>query len=158
MIYDGLNISLQGYYLHIGSLRQHLTLHNYLSIYRWTPHLIPLALYTEQELKKIHRGFVHPSVRATYKQLLRSCDGIVQKKILKELTKIKDDCTTCKINSLPPRRFKLTIGDDDLQLNHKVIVDTMFLKNKPVIHLIDENIHFVGASFLKNQLKNEIWN
>lgn len=47
MIPNGLDISLQGFYLHIGPLRQSLCLDNYF----FTAHDTPYELFTEGELK-----------------------------------------------------------------------------------------------------------
>lgn len=49
MIEHGLDISLQGGFLHIGDARQLLVLDNYLYIYRRESTSIPYVLYTEDE-------------------------------------------------------------------------------------------------------------
>lgn len=72
MIDNGLDVSLQGRYLHVGQRRQPLSIENYFLVYRWTARNTSFALYTEQELRKIHRSFGHPSVRATEQLLKRA--------------------------------------------------------------------------------------
>lgn len=56
--------------------------------------------------------------------------------MLTEKEKISDDCHTCKPKFTSQRRFKFTIGADDLQFNDRIIVDKMFIDSKPVIHMI----------------------
>ena len=119
---------------------------------------MPYVLYTEDELRKIHRGFGHPSVRSTYHLLRRASGEDLDKKVKQQLDKISDDCKICLRNAATPRRFRLTVGTDELRFNHRVVVDTMFIQNKPIIHLVDESTHFTAACFLKNQTASEIWN
>lgn len=75
----------------------------------------------------------------------------------KKLRKISDDCKIRKINAPPARHFRLPEGANDLQSNHRVVFDTMFLKNRPVIHLVDESTHFSAALFLKKKSTKDIW-
>lgn len=157
MLDNGLDISLQGKYLYIGSRRQPLVLDNYFFIYRWSTRNVPYALYTENELRRIHRGFGHPSVRATRNLLARSNNGNLNPVLMNQVKKIKADCVTCRTNASAPRRFKLTLGSEEIQFNHRVVVDTMFIQSRPVLHLVDEGTHFTSAAFLKNQSTAEIW-
>lgn len=57
----------------------------------------------------------------------------------------------------PSRRFKLTIGTDDLRFNYSVQVDTLFLGGRPVLNMIDMATHFCATSFLKKKSTAEIW-
>lgn len=72
MIINDLYIFLQGLYLYIGNLRQPLDLDNNFFIYKWKADSIPYALYTDDELRRIHRGFGHPSIRSTHIFLKRT--------------------------------------------------------------------------------------
>lgn len=56
-----------------------------------------------------------------------------------------------------PRKFRLTVGEEELRFNQRVIVDNMFINNKPIIHMVDESTHFTAASFLRNQSAEKIW-
>lgn len=57
----------------------------------------------------------------------------------------------------PPCRFRLTLLTPDLQFNHRVKVDTIFLNVKQAVHLVDEIINSISASFIRNQCTKEIW-
>lgn len=157
MITNGLEISLQGGYIHVGNRQQPLQLENDFYVYRWRADDTPFALYIESDLRRIHRGFGHPSVQETHNLLRRASADTLAKNILSILQKIADDCDVCKRNGPKPRIFKLTIGNEDMCFNNRVVVDKMFIDSKPVINLVDESTHFTSACFLKNQCSSEIW-
>lgn len=75
-------------------------------------------------------------------------DGIGYKKNGK---KYRRKYRICKNNSSAPRRFNLRVGSDDLQFNHRVAVNTIFICSRPILHIIDENTHFSEAFLLKSQ-------
>lgn len=76
---------------------------------------------------------------------------------MKELDKIADECKTWARKATPTHLIKLTFFLEYLKINHREVVDTMFFKNRPVIHLIDESTHLSAVSFLKKQSTDEIW-
>lgn len=85
MIVNGLDISWQGGYLYLGERRQPFTFENYFYIHRWSARDVPFVLYTDDELRRIHRTFGHPSVSSTYKPLKRAnkapLKGSIRRKI-----------------------------------------------------------------------------
>lgn len=157
LIDNGLDISLQGGYLHIGTRKKQLTLENNLFVYRWTSDSIPYSLYSEHELRNIHRRFKYPSLNATHNLLKRANEDNLEADVKKMLDKITEHYKICKANDSAPRRIKLTIGTDDIQFNHSVIIETMFISSKHVLHLVDEGTHFTAAAFLKNHSSSDIW-
>ena len=157
MIENGLDISLQGGYLYIGSLRQPLILENYFYTYNWSSDSIPYVLYTEKELRTIHRSFGHPSVSSTYKLLKRASNEPLAEDVKPNLRKLANECKICRVNAAIPRRFKLTVGSDELRFNNRIYVDTMFIEGRPVIHIVDESTHFSAAAFLRSQSTSDIW-
>lgn len=157
MIDNGLDLSLQGRYLYKGSRKQPLALENYFLIYRWKAGTTPFALYSEGELRRIHRGFGHPSVRATEKLLERAAGENIDEDTRKALQQLERGCHTCRRYAGSPRRFKLTIGTGSLKFNHRIVADTMFINSRPVVHIVDEATHFTAAAFLKTQTTAELW-
>lgn len=151
IIENGLDISLQGGYLYIDDARQPLIFENFFYIYKWKAPSIPYVLYTEQELRRIHRVFGHPSVAATHNLLKRASKTPLNTNVRKQLERLAEDCNTCRRNGTSPRRFKLIVGSDDLIFNNKVVVDTMFLDGRAVLHMVDEATHFSAATFLRKQ-------
>lgn len=59
-------------------------------------------------------------------------------------------------NDSPPRRFKLTVGTEELRFN-QIQIETVFIDERPVLHMVHKGIHFSVASFLKSQTTQEIW-
>lgn len=157
LLENNLDISLQGGYLYIGERKQNLILDNYFFIHTWTADDLPFVLYTEAELGRIHRVFGHPSVAATYKLLRKASTKPLKRGLRRRLEELAEACKVCKRNAAAPRRFKLTVGSDDLSFNHKIIVDTMFIEGRAVLHIIDEATHFTAATFLRKQTAAEIW-
>lgn len=83
MINGGLDISIQGRFLCFGNRKQPLLLENYFFVHKWKADHMPYALYTRDELLKIHRGFGHPSVRATHSMLERAENRSLTEKLKK---------------------------------------------------------------------------
>lgn len=66
MIENGRDIPLQERYPHIVSLRQPLAFESFFFIYRSDLNSIQYVLYTEKDIRQIHRGFEQTSVQKTY--------------------------------------------------------------------------------------------
>lgn len=156
MTISGLDISIQGGFLHVGGKKQPLTLDNYFFIHKWGMKCLPYVLYTNDELQKIHKGFGHPSVKSMYNLLKRASGSNLRGSLKKELDKIVEECNICRSDPGKPRRFKLTTGTEELMFNHIVTVDTMFIEGRPVLHLVDESTHYLAACFLKSQSTDDI--
>ncbi|KAF2022826.1 hypothetical protein EK21DRAFT_105605 [Setomelanomma holmii] len=63
---------------------------------------------------------------------------------LKEITKFYH----CQLNRLASRRFKFALKDER-HFNYKILVDVMYLGNKPTLHVVDSLTAFQGAEFLR---------
>lgn len=153
----GLDVSLQGAHLHIGDFKQPLVLENYFFIFEWDASSIPYMLYTDRELRSIHRAFGHLSVSSLRKLLKKSSKELLDKSVKKNLKAIAKKCSTCSKHSPAPLRLKLTVGTDDPGFNLHVYVDTVFLNGRPLKHIVDEATHFSAAAILKSQSSHEIW-
>lgn len=64
---------------------------------------------------------------------------------------IGQQCSTCRLMSTKSRHFKLTLGSKALDFNHHVHVDTMFLDEKSVVHMVDEATDFTASGFVSSQ-------
>lgn len=157
MYKNGMDLSIQGRYISLCTRRQQLHFENFFLVHRWTSKDIPYVLYTEPDLRTIHRGFGNPSVKATENLLRRAASSELDKGTNDAMIKVHESCATCKKFSPKPRRFKLTLGTEEMRFNNRVYVDTMFIDNQPVIHLVDEATHFSAASFLRSQSASETW-
>lgn len=114
--------------------------------------------YNEDELKRIHKTFVHPSVAALTSLLkMASTPDHLDDKTRQDLEAIRVSCNTFKQPAENPRRFKPTIGTERFLFNSFVQVYTMFINVRVVVHMIHEAKHFMAAAFLRDQSTSEIW-
>lgn len=154
---SGIDISLQNETVLFAGRTQKLQLENYFLKHRWGPSDLSFALYTEDELRRIHKTFGHPSISATERLLKRATGGTLNTQNRRAIEQIATSCRICERNRRAPRRFKLTVGMNEMRFNHTVQVDTMFIHNRPVCHLVDQATHFSAATFLRNQTTKTIW-
>lgn len=108
---------------------------------------------TETELRQLHRRFGHPAAERFHKVLSRAGYNDVSQEVIKSITKV---CHQCQLHGKAPGRFKFTIHDD-VDFNFKVIVDVMYINQKPVLHAVDEATAFQAARFLPNMQANTTW-
>lgn len=130
---------------------------NFFLIHRWGPSDVPFVMYTEHDLGAIPRNFGHPLLRATKGLLRRSGGGKLDPDGKRAISNIAIECRNCNVHAAAPRRFKLTVGTEDLRFNHTLQVDTMFLTERPVLYMVDVATHFCAGTFLKSQCAKEIW-
>ena len=136
---------------------QGLVFENGFIIHRWRNTDTLSALYTEQEIRRLHRSFGHPSAQALYNILKRARPSDIKDTALREITRIAEECSTCKENAGRPRRFRLTVGAEDLRFNHVVAVDVLYVDQRPVLHVVDEATHFASARFLRDVTAEKTW-
>lgn len=115
------------------------------------------TLYTEKQLRSIHRNVGHPLIRSTT-ILLRSAakkqrTGYVRRII----SRITDQCDVCKRDASTPRRLELTIRSEMLRFHERFQVENMFIDVPPMIHIVDLGTHFFAARLLKSQTRKHLW-
>ncbi|KAF1828306.1 hypothetical protein BDW02DRAFT_652134 [Decorospora gaudefroyi] len=109
---------------------------------------------TESELRQLHRRFGHPAADRLHKILTKAGHDNVHKDIIDRINKF---CHQCQLYSKAPGRFRFTIRDD-IDFNFRLIVDVMYIHQKPVLHAVDEATAFQAARFLLNLQANTTWN
>lgn len=107
---------------------------------------------SEVELRRLHRRFGHPAVDRLYKLLDRAGHEI-DKKVLEHLTKF---CHFCQKHGKSPGRFRFTLRED-VEFNFNIIVDVMYINNRPILHVVDESTRFNAARWLKDISANHTW-
>ncbi len=107
---------------------------------------------TEVELRQLHRRFGHPSAQRLLRLLQRAGQD-VEKKAIDHLTKF---CHHCQMNQGSPGRFKFSLKDD-YDFNYSVIIDVLYLNNKPVLQVVDAATSFQAAKFLKDMSARNAW-
>jgi hypothetical protein len=107
---------------------------------------------TSTEIHRLHRRFGHPSAEKLYRVLERSGHDI-DKGAIDYLTKY---CSFCQKYGRSPGRFKFTLRED-LDFNHSVYVDIIYINGSPVLHIIDEATRYQAARWLQNISAKHTW-
>jgi hypothetical protein len=89
---------------------------------------------TSTEIHRLYRRFGHPSAEKLYRVLERSGHDDVDKRAIDHLTKY---CSFCQKYGRSPGRFKFTLRED-LDFNHSVYVDIIYINGSLVLYIIDE--------------------
>ena len=111
---------------------------------------------TDTELRQLHRRFGHPSANRLIRLLERSGHGDkLDKEAIHKLTKF---CVLCQRNGKSPGRFKFTLRDENIDFNHSIIVDVMYITGSPLLHVVDEATRFQAARWLPNISAQATWN
>jgi Reverse transcriptase (RNA-dependent DNA polymerase) len=153
----GVDLSIQRNCLSLMGREQPLSVENGFLVHKWLAEDTS-ALFTEEELRKLHRGFGHPSAGVLYRLLKRARPEETSNEVKTALEELSKSCTSCAEHERRPRRFKLTVGADGLCFNSTVAVDVMYICQDPILHVVDEATHFASASWLKNMTTRETWN
>lgn len=157
MIENHLDISIQGKYLTYNGKRMKLSFKNGFLVHQWSPTDICFALYSEKELRRMHRVFGHPTVGALSKLLRRANPNKFDNSTRHAIEDITNMCSICQKHSSKPRRFKVTIGSDDLRFNHIIAVDIMYIQSMAVLHIVDEATHYSTATFMRSHTAEDTW-
>ena len=126
-------------------------------IQRWKPSDDQYSLYSEADLRKLHKAFGRPSLSSLHNLLKRTNPDKLDTATRKNLEEITAECKICQKYRTKPGWFNLTVCTEDLQFNHCVAADVMYLVGKTVIHAVDEATHFCAARFVKRKTSEEIW-
>ena len=110
-------------------------------------------LLNGHEIRRLHCRFGHPSAEKLYRVLERSGHNDVNRKAIDHLTKY---CSYCQKYGRSPGRFKFTLCKD-LDFNHSVYVDIMYINGSPVLHIIDEATRYQAACWLQNISAKHTW-
>ena len=114
-----------------------------------------ISYLTEPELRQLHRRFGHPTVERLSRLL--HCAGHNDPEHEQLLRKITDYCSLCQKYSQAPRRFKFTLRDDDIEFNHTIYVDVMYINGSPILHTVNEATMFQAARWLDNMSAQHTW-
>jgi hypothetical protein len=108
---------------------------------------------TDTEIRRLHRRFGHPSVDRLMHVLNRSGHSDIERSALEKLTK---HCAYCQKYGKSPGRFRFKL-QDDVDFNHSIIIDIIYIDNKPILHIIDEGTRFQAARWLTNMTAKHTW-
>ncbi len=113
--------------------------------YLWQP--ILHALFTEAELRRLHRRFGHPHNEKLYNLLRRARLASVTEDTRRMLDDIVKHCEACQVYVVKPRRFKFTLRDDK-DFNHSIYIDVFFIDKTPILQVFDEATRYQAARWL----------
>ena len=86
------------------------------------------------KIHRLYRRFGYPSAEKLYRVLKRSKHNDVDKKVINYLIKY---CSFCQKYGRSLGRFKFTLYKD-LDFNHSVYVDIIYINSGLVLYIIDE--------------------
>lgn len=122
------------------------------------------VFYTQEELRKLHRNFSHPSADKLYSLLKMARPWETDEGTRRILEEISSRCEACQRFSQAPVRFKVTLpSEENLVFGDELSIDIMFLEGKAVLHIVDTATRFSAATFLDahgvtyGQSVNGIW-
>lgn len=120
----------------------------------WNPLL--QCFFTEQELRRLHRRFGHPSTDKLMNFLKRADENNLKSNTRSILQNIVKSCTACQLYAQKPRRFKFTIRENK-EFNHTVYVDIFYIDNHPILHVVDEATNYQAAKWLRRVNTESVW-
>lgn len=116
-----------------------------------------ITFFNRQQLVKLHRQFCHPSADKLYRLLKRGRPNDTTPETLKILEDISKRCDPCQRIQPAPTRFRVTLGAEDVKFNEEILMDIMYIDNRPILHIVDASTHFSAARFLPNVSVKTIW-
>lgn len=122
---------------------------------QWDEHRI---LFTKAELTRLHMHFMHPSASKLFQLIARSDPSKDNPSIKKLIEEITAACNNCKAYHASPLRFKAAIPSDRLTFNQTISIDLLWLYDRPVLQVIDDQTGYRNAAFIKSKSASDIWN
>ncbi|EFQ90452.1 hypothetical protein PTT_12962, partial [Pyrenophora teres f. teres 0-1] len=89
-----------------------------------------------------------------YKVLVKAGHDDIDRTLLDKINKF---CHQCQITAKALGRFRFTLRDENLDFNSRVIVDIMYINQKPVLYAVDEATAFQAARFLRDMKASITW-
>lgn len=121
----------------------------------WDAHEI---LFTREELVRLHLHFMHPSASKLYQLISRADPSKANPTIKRLVEEVSTACDNCKSYRASPLRFKAAIPNDRIIFNQTISVDLLWLHERPVLHVLDDQTGYRNATFLKSKSAEDIWN
>lgn len=117
----------------------------------------PSVMYTDKELRKIHRHFHHPQAERLYALMKRANPNEATAETLKELQEVQSNCDVCQREADEPQRFRVSMPNDDVVFNRVVSLDLMKINRRTVLHAVDRDTKFSAACFTNGESTIDIW-
>lgn len=120
----------------------------------WNP--ITHYLFTDIELRRLHRHFRHPKAEKLHTLLIRSEMPNVSGDMRKILERITREYSLYHRYATARGQFKFTLRDEK-ELSHTVFVDIFHIGKNPILHIVNESTRYQTTRWLKNVTADAIW-
>ena len=120
-------------------------------------HFPTSMFFTQTQLHKIHRHFLHPSAQKLFNLLKRARPEDPTHETLKVLEDLTKRCDPCQRIQNAPLRFRVSFGAENVRFNERVFIDIMYIDSDTVLHTVDEGTRFGAARFLSDASTKTIW-
>lgn len=114
-------------------------------------------LYSEAELRKMHRHFYHPSTDKLYAVIKRAEPATTNTGMYDLLENVRDTCDKFQRNAAEPHRFRVSLPTEDCVFNRKFSMDIMFLDANALLNVVDRDTNFGAACFLSGESASHVW-
>ena len=115
------------------------------------------TFYTMKKLQKLHRQFAQPSAENLFNLLKRVGTEAVDASTYEQLQETVSLFDPCQRTRNAPRRFRVTLGQEDLRFNAEAFIHIMYLDGRPVLHLFDAATRFSAARFPPKISTESVW-
>lgn len=117
----------------------------------------PTVFYTEQELRRIHRHFYHPSTDKLANLIRRGAKDHDKPGLRRDLDHIRETCEICQRLAKAPGRFRVAIPNEECTFNRSVGMDLMKINKQTALHMVDKDTKFGAAVFLESESSKAVW-
>ena len=113
--------------------------------------------FSRAQLLNLHKLFFHPSVQKLLKLRCRARPEVAPPGTLEMLQDPAKRCDPCLRIHNAPTHFRVCIGAENVRFNERVLLDSMYINGKPVLHIVDEGPHFSSAKSLPDVSTKTLW-
>ncbi len=115
------------------------------------------TFYTVLQLEKLHKQFAHPFAGKLYNLLKVAGLETFDAEMFRHLEDIVARCEPFQRIWNGPRRFRVSIGQENFRFNAEAYIDVMYIDGRPVLYIIDADIRFSDAIFLPKVTTDAVW-
>jgi hypothetical protein len=124
-------------------------------IISWEPLRALRTFYTPGEIRNRHRHYLHPSTQRLY-DIIKRADPQLSADTKDLIKSVTDACSSCAEFSTRPIRFSVRTPDDII-FNQELLLDLIYIGQRPILHIVDRGTRFSAARFLPSSDAETIW-
>lgn len=119
--------------------------------------ILVLTCFNSQQVIKLSRQFLHRSSEKLYNLLRKAHPEDTTQETQKKLEEISCSCDPSQRNQARPTLSKVSFGTENILFNEEVVIDIMYLDEKPVLHMLDAQTQFSAARRIADVSTTNIW-